>query len=58
MSQDSIVAARWKLISFSVKTEDDAAKYTKMTVHDKRMGMKGYHLYSKNGLTLYVFRKS
>ncbi|HAK29167.1 MAG TPA: SOS response-associated peptidase [Sphingobacterium sp.] len=26
-SQDSIVAARWKLIPFWVKTEDDAAKY-------------------------------
>ncbi|HAF36714.1 MULTISPECIES: SOS response-associated peptidase family protein [Sphingobacterium] len=25
--QDSIVAARWKLIPFWVKTEDDAAKY-------------------------------
>lgn len=32
--------------------------YVQMTVHDKSMGMKDYHLYSKNGLDFYVFRKS
>lgn len=32
--------------------------YVQMTVHDKSMGMKDYHLYNKNGLAFYVFRKS
>ncbi|APU97916.1 hypothetical protein BV902_17555 [Sphingobacterium sp. B29] len=32
--------------------------YGQITVHDKSMGMKDYHLYSKNGLAFYVFRKS
>ena len=32
--------------------------YAQITVHDKSMGMKDYHLYNKNGLAFYVFRKS
>ncbi|MGJ1237999.1 MULTISPECIES: hypothetical protein [Sphingobacterium] len=32
--------------------------YAQITVHDKSMGMKDYHLYNKNGLAHYVFRKS
>lgn len=29
-----------------------------MSIEDKGMGMKDYHLYNKNGLAFYVFRKS
>jgi hypothetical protein len=32
--------------------------FVQMSVHDKTMGMKDYHLYNKNGLAFYVFRKS
>jgi len=32
--------------------------YAQITVHDKSTGMKDYHLYNKNGLAFYVFRKS
>jgi len=32
--------------------------YAQITVHDKSMGMKDYHLYNNNGLAFYVFRKS
>jgi hypothetical protein len=32
--------------------------YVQMSIHDKTMGMKDYHLYNKNGLAFYVFRKS
>jgi len=31
--------------------------HAQITVHDKSMGMKDYHLYNKNGLAFYVFRK-
>ncbi len=32
--------------------------YAQITEHDKSMCMKDYHLYNKNGLAFYVFRKS
>ncbi len=32
--------------------------YVQMSIHDKTMGMKDYHLYNKNGIAFYVFRKS
>jgi hypothetical protein len=31
--------------------------YAQITVHDKSMGMEDSHLYNKNGLAFYVFRK-
>ncbi|MEI2271843.1 hypothetical protein OHD16_06780 [Sphingobacterium sp. ML3W] len=32
--------------------------FVKMSIEDKGMGMRDYHLYDKNGLSFYVFRKS